>query len=237
MHKLIINADDFGLSKDVNDAILEAHKFGTITSTSLMTNMGAFEHAINVYEKTLGIGVHLNLTWGNSLITNQPFNKYNKYKAILYLIKKDLVEKEFRKQIEKILEAGIRPDHLNTHHHIHAFRPIKETVIKLANEYHIYKIRWPKEKLNLNLKNLLINLNLSKCPIKTTDNFFGFNQPILNDSFLNFKGTAELCCHPSKSSNDTLNGKNIRTKEFEKLMSKEFLNNLKGIELISFKEL
>lgn len=237
MHKLIINADDFGLSKDVNDAILEAHKFGTITSTSLMANMGAFEHAINVYEKTLGIGVHLNLTWGNSLLTNQPFNKYNKYKAILYLIKKDLVEKEFRKQIEKILEAGIRPDHLNTHHHIHAFRPIKETVIKLANEYHIYKIRWPKEKLNLNLKNLLMNLNLSKCPIKTTDNFFGFNQPILNNAFLNFKGTAELCCHPSKSSNDTLNGKNIRIKEFERLMSKEFLNNLKEIELISFKEL
>lgn len=240
MKRLIINADDFGLSKDVNDAIIEAHEFGTITSTSIMTNMNAFDHAVNSYEKTLGIGIHLNLTQGNSLITNNPFNKFNKYKAIAYLTNKIFAEKEFRKQIEKVLDTGIKPDHLNTHHHIHAFRPLKELVVQLANEYHIYKIRWPQEKLSFKPNNLIMNFNLSKCPIKTTDNFFGLNQAILKNKFLDFEGSAELCCHPSKSSEDILNNKTgLRKLEFEALTNNNLLKNIKEkeIQLISFKDL
>ena len=99
-----------------------------------MTNEKFFEHAIDNYPKSLGIGIHLNLTWDNSLITNKPFFKYNKHLAVLGLISKDKAEKELRKQIETLLERGIRPDHLDTHHHIHAFPPIKQLVINLAKE-------------------------------------------------------------------------------------------------------
>lgn len=246
MQRLIINADDFGYSKEVNSGILEAHRFGTLTSTSIMTNEKFLEHAIGIYPKSLGIGVHLNLTWDNSLITNKPFFKYNKHLAVLSLIKKDFAEKEFRKQIETLLERGIRPDHLNTHHHIHAFPPLKNLIISLANEYHIYKIRWPKEKLSsFNWKQILINYKLGKCPIKTTDNFFGIknaSSPSLNKliSYLDFIGSAEICCHPGKKSStpqDKL--KNIRHIELEILTNKKFLEEirLRNIQLINFKEL
>lgn len=249
MQRLIINADDFGYSKEVNLGILEAHRFGTLTSITMMTNEKFFEHALGIYPKSLGIGVHLNLTWDNSLLTNKPFFKYNKHLAVLGLIKKDFAEKEFRKQIEALLERGIRPDHLDTHHHIHAFPPLKNLVIELAKEYHIYKIRWPKEKLTLINKNswkqILINYKLGKCPITTTDNFFGIefeNSPSLKKyiSYLNFEGTAEISCHPGKKSNyekDKL--KYTRHLDLEILTNKKFLEEIKqrNIQLITFKEL
>ncbi len=251
MNKLIINADDFGYTKEVNSSIIEAHSFGTVTSTTIMCNENAFDHAIAIYPKSLGIGVHLNLTWGKALSTGQPFNKYNKFKAVLGTLNKHFVETEFRKQIEKLLEVGIRPDHLDSHQHLHAFPPMKKTVIELAKEYHIYKIRWQKEKQTKILFNSsflnqkILNLHLGKAPLKTTDHFFGVlytGDPKIEHfiSYLNFKGTAEICCHPGKksfSSQDKL--QKTRQKELEILTSKQFLQAIKekNIQLINFKEL
>lgn len=251
MNKLIINADDFGYTKEVNLGILDGHRFGTITSTTIMTNQAFFDHAIGIYPKSLGIGVHLNLTWGRSLHTKEKFSSLNKEKIILGLLKKEFVEKEFRAQIESLLEVGIRPDHLDTHHHMHAFSPVTETIVSLAKEYHIYKIRWPKEKtvfdpLSLNyLKQQLIRKNLGICPLKTTDHFFGIyyaGKPTLKHflSYLDFKGSAEICCHPGKGS---VQGKDrlwkTRAKELKILTSDIFLENIqqKEIQLITFKEL
>jgi len=251
MQQLIINADDFGYTKEVNQGILETHRFGTLTSTTIMTNEKFFDHAVAIWPKSLGIGVHLNLTWGNSLTTGKPFSRFNKHKIVLGTINQEFVEKELRKQIEKLLDVGIRPDHLDSHHHLHAFQPVTDIVTKLAKEYHIYKIRWPKEtptKFLLQssyLKQKIINSRLKECPLKTTDNFFGVlhtGSPKLRHflSYLNFEGTAEICCHPGKkpvNKKDRLY--NTRTKELEILTSDAFLQEIKNknIHLISFKEL
>lgn len=251
MQQLIINADDFGYSQEGNAGILEAHHFGTVTSTTIMTNEKFFEDAVNAYEKTLGIGVHLNLTWGNSLLNKKPFSKYNKYKIVLGQINPTFVEEEYRKQIEKLLEVGIRPDHLDTHHHMHAFSPVKDILIKLANEYHIFKIRWPKEKTSQlgfetsYFKQKLISGRLKNCPLKTTDHFFGIRyagNPSLKHfiSYLDFEGTAEICCHPGKQTKkkeDRLY--KTRAKELEILSSKKFKEEIekRKIQLISFREL
>ena len=66
MRQLIVNADDFGLTQQVSRAILDAHREGIVTSTTLMANGGAFDAAVSMgrREYTLGIGVHLNLTEG-----------------------------------------------------------------------------------------------------------------------------------------------------------------------------
>ncbi len=251
MNTLIINADDFGYTKEVNLGILDAHRFGTLTSTTIMTNQKFFEHAIGIYPKSLGIGVHLNLTWGRSLATQEKFSSLNKYKIVLGLIDEAFVEQEFRKQIESLLEVGIRPDHLDTHHHMHAFQPVTKTIIKLAEEYRIFKIRWPKEKetrillQSSYLKQKLINMHLQECPINTTDHFFGIlhtGSPKMKHflSYLNFEGSAEICCHPGKQS---FQGQDIlwktRKKELDILTSDIFLNTIKEkeIQLISFKEL
>lgn len=248
--QLIINADDFGYSKEINYGILEGHYAGAITSTTVMTNERYFNHAISLYPKTLGLGVHLNLTWDKSLATGKTFSKWNKYKIVLGLMNPEFVEKEYRKQIEKLLEVGIKPDHLDSHHHMHAFSPVKEAMIKLAREYKINKIRWPREKPTKTmcngsyLKQKLINAQLKECPLRTTDHFFGIlyaDTPRLKHflSYLDFTGTAEICCHPGKASTEKRDRlAQIRDKELAILTSKQFIDEIekRKIQLISFKD-
>jgi chitin disaccharide deacetylase len=69
MKQLIVNADDFGMAPGVNRAILEAHRTGIVTSTSLLANGAAFDEAAAAARATptLAVGVHLNLTQGRPL--------------------------------------------------------------------------------------------------------------------------------------------------------------------------
>lgn len=62
----IVNADDFGLSNRVNEAILEAHRNGIVTSTTLMANMPGSRHAVELAKRngSLGVGLHVNLSFG-----------------------------------------------------------------------------------------------------------------------------------------------------------------------------
>src|ERR1700690_988042 len=64
--RLVVNADDFGLTAGTNDAIIDAHRNGIVTSASLLANGSAFEHAVHLAQQntSLGVGVHLTLTEG-----------------------------------------------------------------------------------------------------------------------------------------------------------------------------
>ena len=66
MKKLIVNADDFGLTNGVNRAIIEGHTRGAITSATLMANMPAFDAAVRLAKDhpSLGVGLHFNITQG-----------------------------------------------------------------------------------------------------------------------------------------------------------------------------
>ena len=66
MKRLIINADDFGLSPGVNRGILEAFKDGILTSTTMMVNMEHFDEAVEIAHRhpDLPVGIHLSLLWG-----------------------------------------------------------------------------------------------------------------------------------------------------------------------------
>ncbi|RJG26555.1 ChbG/HpnK family deacetylase [Paenibacillus thiaminolyticus] len=66
---LIMNADDLGYSEPVNIGIMEAHSFGTVTSSSLLANMSAFQQAVGWALRTpsLGVGLHFNLTCGTAI--------------------------------------------------------------------------------------------------------------------------------------------------------------------------
>src|SRR3989338_7004602 len=67
--RLIVNADDFGESHEVNDGIIEAHKNGIVTSTSILTNMSGFDHALTCMRETptLDVGIHLNMHRGTPI--------------------------------------------------------------------------------------------------------------------------------------------------------------------------
>lgn len=143
--KFILNADDFGISKELNKAVLKGHLNGFLSSTSICANGKDFDSA--VYEiipecPNLGIGVHLNIIEGNSLLDGEPFKKG--YGALMLLSenKKFLqkVEEEFRLQIEKVMKYT-KVSHIDSHVHVHAIPNYFEITCKLAKEYGINQVR------------------------------------------------------------------------------------------------
>lgn len=160
MKKVIVNADDFGLTEGVNRAIIEGHRNGIITSTTLMANGTAFDSAVaaSLAAPNLGVGVHLNLTQGRpvrpasrvpSLVNSEgcfcPSPGIVAWRILTRKITAKDVENEFRSQIEKIASAGIRITHLDSHKHVHLLPPILRVVLKLAREYGIGCVRCPLE--------------------------------------------------------------------------------------------
>ena len=145
MKKLIINADDFGYSRGVNYAIVDAHRHGVLTSTTLMPAMPGFDHAVELAHETptLGIGVHLTLTCGRPLLDGHKtlvledgsFPRKGYYEDPETVISVDEVRREWTAQIEKVLQAGIEPTHLDSHHHIHTFKGLSGLFVELAQAY------------------------------------------------------------------------------------------------------
>jgi hopanoid biosynthesis associated protein HpnK len=160
MKKLIVNADDLGLTEGVNRAILEGHRNGIITSTTLMANGLAFDSAMAACSTApaLGVGIHLNLTQGRpvtpapqvpSIVTSDgsfyPSPGILAWQILSRRAKLGDIETELRSQIEKVALAGIRITHLDSHKHIHLLPPLFSVVVKLAREYRIDCIRCPIE--------------------------------------------------------------------------------------------
>lgn len=159
--RFILNADDFGMSKAVNRAVLEAYEYGFLKSVSLVPNGEFFDEALNeILPKCpdLGVGIHLNITDGTSLCddidlltdANKKFNNSYLQLLIKTYIKKDneffsQLEREFRRQIEKVL-SKTKVSHINSHSHIHAIPSVFELVCRLAKEYNIREVRTHFEK-------------------------------------------------------------------------------------------
>ena len=161
MKRLIVNADDFGLTEKVNEAILQGHRCGIITSTTLMANGKAFDSAIAGAHKApeLGVGIHLNLTTGRALSCRSEIGglvdkdgrfchtpKWLVTKLIAGTLSLGEVEAEFRAQIGKVLSAGVVPTHLDGHKHVHLFPPISKLVIRMAKEFGIRGVRCTRER-------------------------------------------------------------------------------------------
>ncbi|HEX5412672.1 MAG TPA: ChbG/HpnK family deacetylase [Terriglobia bacterium] len=160
MKKLIVNADDFGLTQGVNRAILDGHHNGIITSATLIANGGAFDSAVAACSTApaLGVGVHLNLTQGRpvsppsrvpSIVTSEGSFYPSPGSLVRQIVKSSVrlgdVETELRSQIEKVASAGIRITHLDSHKHIHLIPQVFNMVLKLARECGIRCIRCPIE--------------------------------------------------------------------------------------------
>lgn len=132
---LIVNSDDFGLSHSINQGIVKCFKDGIVTSASILTNGKAFEEAVMLTkENHLNTGIHLTLTDGQpvskskyipTLVDKNTYfpRSYVDFSLPYFRLKissKD-VETEFRAQIEKFLETGLKPTHVDGHQHIHMF--------------------------------------------------------------------------------------------------------------------
>lgn len=175
--RFILNADDFGVSKAANRAVLEAYEYGLLKSVSLTPNGEAFDEAVDSILPQcpeLGVGVHLNLTTGTSLctdlnsLTDDKMNFYNSYTSLLIKAlnpqESDFlpqVEREFRRQIEKVM-SKTQVSHIDSHSHIHSIPPIFDMVCRLAQEYKISQVRTHFEKFYF-VPDLYRHFNKSFC--------------------------------------------------------------------------
>ncbi|WP_371371374.1 ChbG/HpnK family deacetylase [Sporomusa aerivorans] len=162
MKYLIINADDFGLHENINIGIIAGHTKGCITSTSIMPGAPAFEHAaaLAANHPRLGVGVHLTLVGGVpvsepekvSSLLNRDGLLCASYPAFLKKyclagIRLTEVRQELAAQVKRVVSAGIRITHLDSHQHMHIVPGVLEAVLDIAKEFDIPAMRIPAEPL------------------------------------------------------------------------------------------
>jgi chitin disaccharide deacetylase len=133
--RVIVNADDLGMSRGITDGIILAHRYGFVTSASLMVNMPAAEYAISRLASVprLGIGVHLNITAGRPLLPASevptlvdasgkfPGTEVMSRKLWQWTAAGGEIEAEFRAQIQWMKERGLTPTHADSHQHMHIY--------------------------------------------------------------------------------------------------------------------
>lgn len=160
MKRLIVNADDFGLTPGVNRAIIEAHTHGIVTSATLMANMPAFDEAVEFAKAhpRLGIGLHFNLTQGKPLaplhLVRSLINPEGEFlgtstklakRWLAGQLRRKEVSVELRAQIETLLNAGLVITHVDSHKHAHALPPIWSALTETLSAYDIHAVRFLRE--------------------------------------------------------------------------------------------
>ncbi len=145
MRRLVVNADDFGYTHDVNDGIIAAHREGILTAATLMANGHAFDRAVALAKDNPGldVGCHLVLIGGASLVDGRAYPN-----SIRQLIPEITAGRwnpyvELRAQVERILAAGIAPTHLDTHKHTHLLPKVLDAVGRIGQEFGIRWVRRP----------------------------------------------------------------------------------------------
>jgi predicted glycoside hydrolase/deacetylase ChbG (UPF0249 family) len=236
LKRLIINADDFGFTRDVNAGIVHAHREGVLTSTTLMANGDAFEDAVRLGAETptLDIGCHLVLVQGCSLISGKLLPETPK-DLLLNLHRLD-VYAELRAQIEKIVAAGIKPTHVDSHKHTHLVPAVFRAVVRLAQEFAIPYVRVPLDatvrwaKIPAAFGNRYYRSLAKEHGLKMTDHFLGFRLTgyLTEESFAVSlggleDGETEFMCHPGFLGDELKQArtrlKESRVKELEALTS------------------
>lgn len=152
---LIVNADDFGLSPEVNRAVERAHREGILTSATLLANAPAFDDAVRIARDNpgLGVGAHLNLVNGRPLSPADEIpllvdsdGRFLHFR--LRRLTRDFLaqaEKEYRRQLEKIRNAGIVPTHVDFEKH-HAWQgPLYMLACRVANDAGVRAARLLRE--------------------------------------------------------------------------------------------
>jgi predicted glycoside hydrolase/deacetylase ChbG (UPF0249 family) len=152
----VVNADDFGYSSSVNQAILLAFQDGLISTATLMANMPGFAEACDLAHQhglERRLGIHLNISEGRPLtqaitaqrsFCDQDGVFANKLPRITLRLKPEEVislNQELNAQMQACLKNGIHPTHIDSHHHFHTVWPIGTITIRLAKSYAVPFVR------------------------------------------------------------------------------------------------
>ncbi len=182
--RLIVNADDFGLTLGINRAILELHLAGVLPSATLMAGGPAFADAATLARRhrTLGVGCHIVLTDGHPLsppetITSligsegknfRPHLKDFLLDALRGRIQPGDIRREALAQIRTLQRAGLPVTHLDTHKHTHVLPQVAGPLLEAAEEAGVPAIRNPFEQtwsLKIGQTRLLRLLGVAACRV------------------------------------------------------------------------
>ena len=203
-----------------------------------MANGDAFEDAVRLANETptLDVGCHLVLVEGRSLLTNRLLPKGPR-ELLIELLKGSIDPyRELRVQLEKIIGAGLRPTHLDSHKHTHIVPGVFRAAVRLAHEFEVPFVRLPLDTtlpiptISRQFLRKYYGRLAADCAVKMTDHFMGFRltgslteQTFASALSLLPDGTTEFMCHPGflgpelKVAKTRL--KESRVKELEALVS------------------
>ncbi len=165
--RLIVNADDFGRSDSINEAVIRAHGEGILTTASLMVNEPACARAVELARAHpgLGVGLHLTLLHGHSGLAparipglvnrRSEFSNNPAASGFWYFFNRSLREQlraEIHEQFGRFRRTGLRLDHLNGHLHLHLHPVIFGILMADAAELGIERVRLTFDPLRLNLR-------------------------------------------------------------------------------------
>lgn len=194
---LIINADDFGLAPGINQAVIDLHQAGVVTSTSLMVTMPGFNDAVKRvrHAPTLGVGLHFNLSegvpiapanWIPSLVDHK-----GEFSNSLGWDESDVMT-ELKAQMHRLQSAGINPTHIDSHGFTQKRMAVCRPMLILARTLNLPMRRtgWePDTRINSHpgvVDNFYSNVY-----------FEGNGKSLLLDNLHSVPdGTSELICHP-----------------------------------------
>jgi hopanoid biosynthesis associated protein HpnK len=157
LRRLIVNADDFGFTSGVNRAIVEAHSYGVVTSSTLMANGPAFAEAAQLAKTVpkLSVGCHIVLTDGEPVLGAAQLPSLTAAshfrdgmvafaaRAIAGRIDSEEITAEAVAQIRKIQSTGIVVSHIDTHKHTHLFPKILRPLLRAASACGVRAVRNP----------------------------------------------------------------------------------------------
>jgi hopanoid biosynthesis associated protein HpnK len=165
--RLIVNADDFGRTASINQAVIRAHREGILTATSLMVNEPACEEAVALARENpnLGVGLHLTLLCGHSALPPEQIPGLANAKGefttnppgagFRYFFQSSLREplrREIHAQFQRFHATGLPLDHVNGHLHIHLHPTVFRILMTDAAQLGIKHLRLTFDPLRLNLR-------------------------------------------------------------------------------------
>lgn len=160
LNKVIITGDDFGLAIPVNEAIVEAHRNGVLTTASLMAGAEYFQDAVDRARRhpSLKVGLHLTLVEGRPVLPPEqvpdlvdPVGSFSTrlaragFKFFFYPGIRKQLEAEIRAQFEAFRKTGLALDHANAHNHMHLHPTVLGLLLKVGKEYGLKAVRVPNE--------------------------------------------------------------------------------------------
>lgn len=241
---LIVNADDLGLSPGINEAVRRGFEQGLITDSSLLINGPYSRQAVGIIRelKEARAGIHLNL---DALLgwDSPGYERYSRRELRARLQHGTMVQRirqSMDDQIKRFLDTGLVPSHVDTHHHVHGFRPIFLCLIDVMQEYGIRSLRFSKAGYHLLSRDAIaifpntlewmeqeIKSRSLNCPAHFIDGTLAVSLDDLPE------GVSELMVHPA------LSGEEWRVHEWDRLADPGFIARLRHhqIALISFSEI